>query len=124
MDGREENGEIVVSYSVDGDIREVRAARVINCTGPNPDITSIDEPLSRALLRRGLVRPDALSLGFDATPLGELIDGDSLVDERFLTLGPPLRGILYETTAVPEIAAQAHSIALRLAALQREACVA
>ena len=34
-------------------------------------------------------------------------------------LGPPLRGVRYETTAIPEIRAQAAVLAGRLAALGR-----
>jgi uncharacterized NAD(P)/FAD-binding protein YdhS len=32
------------------------------------------------------------------------------------TLGPPLRGLWYETTAIPEIKTQAAALALRLSA--------
>ncbi|NNM93628.1 MAG: FAD-dependent oxidoreductase [Candidatus Eremiobacteraeota bacterium] len=114
---------IVIEYRTRGEHRRLRVASVVNCTGPNGDLRSNPDRLIRALLERGLIRPDALHLGLDATPSGEAIDSEGLADERLLAIGPLLRGILYETTAVPEITEQARAIAQRVAR-DIELCVA
>ncbi len=119
----DEEGGIRIDYRIHGERRQLRVASVVNCTGPNGDLGSNPNPLLRALLRRGLIRRDPLALGIDATPYGEAIDADGLIDERLLALGPMLRGILFESTAVPEIVEQAREIAQRVAR-EREECVA
>jgi len=123
VDASEVDNGILIAFRAGGELRSLRVASVVNCTGPNGDLRSDSNPLLRALLARGLIRPDALHLGIDATPYGEAIDSEGLADERLFVLGPPLRGVLYETTAVPEIAEQARAIARRVAC-RRESCVA
>ncbi|HVA33308.1 MAG TPA: hypothetical protein VNG31_04110, partial [Candidatus Baltobacteraceae bacterium] len=83
----------------------------INCTGPNGDYTRVRHPLVQNLLRRGIIRPDVLSLGMDATTDLRVIDREGRRNERLFTLGPPLRGLRYETTAVPETREQAALVA-------------
>jgi len=90
------------------------ADRLVNCTGPRSDITRTDNPLLAALQDRGLLRPDPLRLGVDCTPAGEILDRDGTVVPGLFTVGPPRRGVLYETTAIPEIRVQAAEVAGRL----------
>ena len=116
----DEEESIGIEYSSRGERRRLYVASVVNCTGPNGDLGSNPNPLIRALLRRGLIRRDPLALGIDATPYGEAIDADGLIDERLLALGPMLRGVLYESTAVPEIVEQAREIARRIAREREE----
>ena len=95
---------------------EHEAAWLVNATGPDGDITRTGDPLLRGLLRRGLARPDPLRLGLDATPGGAVLDAAGRPSGTLFTLGPPLRGLWYETTAIPEIRTQAAALALRLTA--------
>ena len=55
-----------------------------------------------------------LGLGLDATREGALIGPEGRPSSVLSTLGPPLRGVLWETTAVPEIREQARRLAERL----------
>lgn len=68
------------------------------------------------LVADGVVRPDRLRLGLDAAFGGAVLDASGDPDDRIFTLGPLLRGSLYETTAIPEIRAQAAALAPRLLA--------
>jgi uncharacterized NAD(P)/FAD-binding protein YdhS len=68
----------------------------------------------RNLIRSGAIRPDPLHLGLDATADFCTIRRDGRPNERIFALGPPLRGLLYETTAVPEIGRQAARVAQTL----------
>jgi uncharacterized NAD(P)/FAD-binding protein YdhS len=56
----------------------------------------------------------AARLGIDAGPDGALVDASGRPSSTIFTLGPPLRGIRYETTAIPEIRDQAAALARRL----------
>jgi uncharacterized NAD(P)/FAD-binding protein YdhS len=92
----------------------LRAARVVNCTGPGMDFRSSPEALVQDLLARGLARPGPLGLGFDADGNQALIGSDGRPSPALFTLGPPLKGRYWETTAVPEIREQAKLLAQRL----------
>ena len=50
----------------------------------------------------------------DATPDGETIDANGKISGAILTVGTALKGVLWETTAMPEIRVQAKNLACRL----------
>ncbi|MEW2508375.1 FAD/NAD(P)-binding protein [Amycolatopsis sp. NPDC047767] len=80
---------------------------VVNCTGAEADLRRVADPLVRSLLDRGLARPGPAGLGFDTAADGAVrgaVPG-------LWTLGAPRRGNLWETTAFPEIRAQARGLA-------------
>ncbi|MEX2218292.1 MAG: FAD/NAD(P)-binding protein [Phycisphaerales bacterium] len=89
-------------------------ARVINCSGPETDLARVDDPLLRALRRRGLIATDPLGLGLLSTPDGAAIDVHAQPCERLSVLGPLRRPQLWETTAVPELRLQAAALAEHL----------
>lgn len=80
---------------------------LINCTGPESNPETLDFPLIRQLLRDGIITPDELKYGLNAAP-------DGTVSKNIYTLGPPLKGILWESTAVPEIRVQAQKLAAKI----------
>lgn len=92
----------------------LRVDRVINCTGPQPDIRKVASPLLQRLTDRGLIVPHELNLGIEATTDGRIIDSDGNAQTDFLTLGTLLRGALWESTAVPELRVQAAGVARHL----------
>ena len=91
----------------------LRVAAVVNCSGSESNYRKLESPLIRDLLEQRLVCPDALALGLKTAADGALIDAAGTASERLYTLGPPQKGMLWETTAVPEVRVQA----ARLAAL-------
>jgi uncharacterized NAD(P)/FAD-binding protein YdhS len=102
---------------------EIGVGYAINCTGPNGDLSTVSHPLVRSAIARGLLRPDALRLGADVTNDYRLVDGRGRPQESAYAIGPLLRGLWFETTAVSEIRAHAVAIAERLLA-QRDALAA
>lgn len=90
------------------------ADAVVNCTGPMTDISRSTDPLLRALVRRGLLTPDQLRLGVSCTPQGEVLDVSGQIVPGLYVVGPPRKGTLWETTAVPEIRSQAAVLAQSL----------
>ncbi len=87
---------------------------LINGTGATADISSAASPLLRDLFSTGLARPDPMGLGVDAAPDGRVLSQAGIPSDVLLTLGPPLRGLWYETTAIPEIREQAAELARRI----------
>jgi len=89
----------------------VRVSRVINCTGPDSDITKTNDELIKNLLERGFIAADELKLGMNALPDGSIIQRDNSLSPFLFTLGTNLKGILWESTAVPELRAQTQQLA-------------
>lgn len=113
-----EPGGVRIRIEADGSYTSRPAGWLINCTGPGGDITATADPLLRHLLDAGLARPDPLRLGLDADACGALRDAAGRPADDMFTLGPPLRGRWYETTAVPEIRDQAAALARLLVTTQ------
>jgi uncharacterized NAD(P)/FAD-binding protein YdhS len=117
----DQDGLVEVSYlpRFKQTLETVRAARVVNCSGPESDFGRIRDPLVRRLLDKGLVRPDPLSLGLDVTQNCALLDRDGAISRRLFAVGPVTKGTFWEMTAVPDIRQQAEFLAGQLAALVR-----
>jgi uncharacterized NAD(P)/FAD-binding protein YdhS len=91
-----------------------RVGKVINCTGPDTDLTRVRDPLVTSLRRDGLIRPDELGLGLDTDDDGRLVAADGRASERLTLLGPLRKGRFWEHTAVPELRVAAKHVADRL----------
>lgn len=84
---------------------------IINCTGQENNYAKLNNPLVQKLFKNGLLRNDSLNLGVNATADGALIDASGRISNILYTIGPPLRGILGETTLVSDIRVQAQNLA-------------
>ena len=98
-----------------GNIDPASNTWVINATGPNVDLTRSTNPVIRALFTDRVIRRGPLGIGLDTTADGQLRDPAGRRVPGLWTLGCTRRGQLWETTAIPEIRAQAHALAERLA---------
>ncbi|HTZ54265.1 MAG TPA: FAD/NAD(P)-binding protein [Candidatus Acidoferrum sp.] len=90
---------------------ELEVGRAINCSGPTHDFRLLDNPLIGNLLEQGTMQPSELEIGINVAPSGALRDAAGAEAERIFTIGPVRFGTLIETTAVPEIRAQAEDLA-------------
>lgn len=92
--------------------------KLINCTGPETNFTMIpDHYLTRAF-QQGLVDQEPLLIGLNANGRTyAAIDRNGNEHTNLFILGPYLKGILWETTAVSEIREQARSLAIFIADL-------
>jgi len=88
--------------------------RVINCTGLHDDYCDSRRPLIRSMIADGSASANDLGLGFRTGANGALVDAAGETSRALFTLGPPRRGELFETTAVPEISSQAEELARHL----------
>lgn len=97
-----------------GHIVTLNVAKVINCTGPRTDYSKYQHPLLINLLARGLIDHDPLALGLNTLPNGEVLRYHNGPTGWLHTLGAPLKGVLWESTATAEIREQARALAARL----------
>ncbi len=93
---------------------ELSVAKVINCTGPRTDYSKYQHPLFINMLARGLIDHDPLALGLNALPSGEVYRYRAGLSGWLFAIGAPLKGVLWESTAAPEIRVQARELAERL----------
>jgi uncharacterized NAD(P)/FAD-binding protein YdhS len=110
----ESSAEIRIRRRYKNETLQLFVDRVINCTGPESNLNKMSDPLIQNLLNARLIQADELHLGINATENGQVISESSLPDENLLTLGTWLKGILWESTAIPELRIQAKTIADQL----------
>ena len=104
-------GTLLVHLS-DGTSR--RVAHVVNCTGPQSDVALCRDPLLTGLLAAGHACAGPLGMGLATDDEGRVRAADGSVGDLW-TLGALRRGELWESTAIPEIRAQAHAVAQAIA---------
>ncbi len=90
-----------------GEKRSLHTTIIVNCTGPEPDITKTDSALVKQLIHSSLILSHELAYGLHAAR-------DGAISNSLFTIGPPLKGVLWESTAVPEIRVQAREIAAKI----------
>jgi uncharacterized NAD(P)/FAD-binding protein YdhS len=110
------NDSIDIYYQEKGsrNLQIMNADMAVNCTGPQTDYNRIKHPLLQNLLAQGLIECDPLHLGLNAKPDGALISKDKSASNILYTIGSPLRGILWESVAVPDIKIHAENLAVKL----------
>lgn len=94
-----------------GLLKSFNVNKIINCTGPTSDFENTEEPFIKNLVQKKLICNAPAGLGINATAEGKILNFANQESEFLFTLGPPLKGILWESTAVPEISAQAENLA-------------
>ncbi len=92
------------------EIKSIAIHKIINCTGPQIYPGPDDSLLMRNLFAKEWVCADELGLGYNVLPDGRLLNKTHQILPNFYTIGSGLKGVLFETTAVPEIRAQANTL--------------
>jgi len=98
-------------------VTQVSGAALINSSGIEYDWRRVAKPLPQQLLKRGLIKPGPLALGIAADVSGAVLDAQGQVSQRLFAMGPPLRGMWWESTAVTDVAIQAKALAAKLTSL-------
>lgn len=98
-----------VTYRSHSGGHTLQADAVINCMGSETRLARLPSRLMQNLLARQTIQADDLAQGIHAAP-------DGAIAPRLYTLGTALKGVLWESTAMPEIRTQAQQLAARLLA--------
>jgi uncharacterized NAD(P)/FAD-binding protein YdhS len=105
------SGMVAIRIRASGDIRRVKADKVLNCTGPSYRRMLDDNPLLSSLKGAGHIQAGPLGLGISVPDEGA----------GLYAMGTLLLGERLETTAVPELRVQAARIAEALTAKSKGA---
>ncbi|WP_198670151.1 FAD/NAD(P)-binding protein [Dyella sp. C9] len=97
-------------------VSKLEADLVVQATGLDTAVAYGADPLLSQLLRDGLAVADPLQLGVLAQADGQLVGASGAPQPGLHAIGSLLRGNLWECTAMPEIRATAHRLALQLSA--------
>jgi uncharacterized NAD(P)/FAD-binding protein YdhS len=95
---------------------ELVVGLLLNCTGPRDSVNDAAPALFQNLLKRGLIRPDDLDMGIEVSPDFAVVNDQGRPSNFLFAIGSLLKGTLWETTAVPELRAQALQVARALLA--------
>jgi len=110
----DETGKFEITFFAEGVETHISAEAVSNCIGSQGNFVRIESTLVRNLVAKGLIKTDSLKMRIDAAPDGRTIDKSGAVSDVIITVGIALKGVLWESTAMPEIRAQANKLALSL----------
>lgn len=113
---RDDGGAVRATLLPRGCDREavLTVGRVINCTGPDTNLTTLADPLIASLRERGAIVADDLGLGARTAPGGALLDARGVASKRVFLCGPLRKAELWENTAVPELRVETRALAQRL----------
>ncbi len=103
------------------DIETMSAERVIQTTGLEGDLSHAAHPLVRQLMDQHQVLVDPLGLGFQAETDGRLRHRHGSWPQLY-ALGSLMRGVLWESLAMPDIRQQADQVARQMLTKTRAAC--
>jgi uncharacterized NAD(P)/FAD-binding protein YdhS len=107
---RDGNRAVVsVQGSGAGSAERLTIQRLIYATGPGPAAGT--DALMNSLIAQGLACTDAQGIGLQVTDALELVGADGVPTPRLWALGPIVRGVFWECTAVPDIRQQARAAA-------------
>ena len=93
--------------------RTYRPSRIVNCTGPQLDVTKSASHGVKQMVADGIVEPHATGLGIAVDPA---LRAWGRAYPRVYALGNLVAGQLLESTAVPELRAQAAQVAADIVA--------
>jgi uncharacterized NAD(P)/FAD-binding protein YdhS len=104
-------GALVQYETGSGEIGEIAAARVINCTGPNMNYRRVGSALLDKLFAQGLAVAGPMGFGLWSDQRGAMRDRDGSFSSILFNVGPGRLGTLIESIAVPELRQQAVELA-------------
>jgi uncharacterized NAD(P)/FAD-binding protein YdhS len=98
-----------------GETAKLQLARIVNCTGPQGDISRAGEPLLDRLIAAARIRPDPCRIGIDVDFRSRTMNAAGEPSATLYAIGPMTRGTFWEIVAVPDIRAQVQAVAAELA---------
>lgn len=117
---RAAGSRIDVTLDTGDGVQRLTVDHIVSCIGPGLDLRASTSPLVSALLSTRRATADVHGIGFRTDEHGALLDQSGVGQPTLLTLGALRRGELWESTAVPEIRAQAQRLGAAIAAKLQE----
>jgi uncharacterized NAD(P)/FAD-binding protein YdhS len=113
IESRGNHANVTIHDRASGRLETLTVQRVIFATGIG--VPGTGDGLTARLLETGLARKDPHGMGLDVTETLEILDREGRPNPLLWALGPIVRGVFWECTAVPDIRVQARLIAAEVA---------
>ncbi|MGA3041681.1 MAG: hypothetical protein ABSF54_12920 [Bryobacteraceae bacterium] len=110
----EDGVEVTIALRRRPESKMLKAARVVNCTGPDTNLSRTANPILCNIVEQGWLQPDPHRLGALVDDQGGLLAARDGWRPPLFALGPLRMGPLSESIAIPEIGVQAQRLADRL----------
>lgn len=110
----EADGMVKVVLNCGTYIKHLTVQRIINCTGPEIKINRLENELLNNLAQKGIINAAPCHLGIHTHPDGRVITTEGMRKDNLFVIGSNLKGMLWESTAVPELREQAQKLAQHL----------
>jgi len=115
----EQGDKIDVTLNTNGQLKSFKVQRVINCIGPETDINKPGNKLLNNLAKKGLIAQGPCGMGINACAEdGSVISLGTTTKQahqpNLYVIGSNLKGMLWESTAVPELRVQAKKLAQQI----------
>jgi uncharacterized NAD(P)/FAD-binding protein YdhS len=107
----EDGVEVSIAMRGCPETETLKVERVVNCTGPDTDLSRSTNPVLRNLVEQGWLQPDPHRLGALVDDRGALSPARGGLRPPIYALGPLRLGTLLESVAIPEICVQAQNLA-------------
>ena len=109
-----QGGKVGCEITTRAGTANIRVDRVLNATGPGPDLKRCGGKLLRDLIEAGHLTQDLLRLGVRTDEMGRALNAVGQPTHNLYVLGPARRAADWEATAVPELSQQATDLAHHL----------
>ena len=111
---RARDAEVTVAPRGGGTRIRLAIGRLINCSGPNYDFTTADQPVLTSLIDEGRLTLDRHRLGIAVDDRYAALSRAGHAAQDLFAMGPMLRGHFWEINAAAEISVQAEQLARTL----------
>lgn len=96
------------------EMKSVEVGAIINCTGPNYDLSTVPDRLVKSVIRRNYLQQDPLKLGLVINDQYQLQSVQHPIQPGLYYIGPMLKARYWEAIAVPELRVHVQRLAKQL----------
>ena len=96
------------------EMKSLEVGAIINCTGPNYDLSTVPDPLVKSLIRRNYLQQDPLKLSLASNDQYQLQSAQYPIQPGLYYIGPMLKALYWEAIAVPELRVHVQRLAKQL----------
>jgi uncharacterized NAD(P)/FAD-binding protein YdhS len=100
------------------EMKSLEVGAIIQCTGPNYDLSTVPDPLIQSLKRRNYLQQDVLNIGLETSSCYQLQGSGHPRQQHLYYIGPMLKARYWESIAVPELWAHVQRLAKHLLHLE------
>jgi len=96
------------------ELKLIEVGAIIQCNGPNYDLSTVPDPLIQSLIRRNYLQQDALNIGIETGSEYRLQSPSHPIQQHLYYIGPLLKARYWESIAVPELRVHVQRLAAQL----------